>query len=343
MSIRKQRLILEVIQRLPKWRLLQMGGGAPIVLGGRTLDPMTQLFWVKGKRRKPVSELTIKQLRKGIDLSVALSDQKPVRLKSSVLMDIPGPEGPIPIRIDIPKGVSSKAPVFVHYHGGGFVLGGLDTGQAICSRMAHAAKCICVAVDYRLAPEHKFPAGFDDCMAAYVWSQENIEEHGGDPERIAVGGDSAGGMLSAAVAQEAKRRGLTVPILQVLFYPCLIPMANTKSYETYADAFPLSVDSVDWLISHYFDGEIDLKNPIAAPGLAPDLEGLPPALIYTAGFDPLCDEAQDYAERLKDAGVNVKIKRYDSMVHGFVNMAGSVPEARRAVKEIVEDVRVALI
>ena len=253
---------------------------------------------------------------------------------------IPGPAGDIPIRIYTPE-ASGTLPVLVYFHGGGWVIGSIETHDATSRALANAAGCIVVSVDYRLAPEHKFPAAAEDAYAATKWVAESAAALGGDPRRIAVGGDSAGGNLAAAVCLMARDRGGPSLAYQVLIYPVTDYSFDTPSYRENAEGYLLTKDSMGWFWNHYLRDESDGRNPYASPLRAESLAGLPPALIITAEFDPLRDEGEAYADRLREAGVPVACSRYDGMIHGFVGLATVLDKGKLAVGEAAGALRAA--
>ena|SRR5208282_4435503 len=244
---------------------------------------------------------------------------------------IPGPAGEIPVRIYTPAG-AGPFPILVFYHGGGWVIGDLDSHDSACRQLTNQARCVTVAVDYRLAPENKFPAAVNDCYAATVWAADHARELGADASRLAVGGDSAGGNLSAVVSILARDRGKPAIKLQLLIYPATHGALDTLSHKTFTDYF-LTDKSVRYFWDHYVRNEVDRKDPLASPALAKSHKGLPPALIITAEFDPLRDEGEAYGEKLRAAGVPVTVTRYDGMIHGFFTMTGVLDQGKKAVAE----------
>jgi acetyl esterase len=253
---------------------------------------------------------------------------------------IPGPAGEIPVRIYKPA-ASGPLPVLVFFHGGGFVIGDLDSHDAACRALTNQAGCITAAIDYRLAPEHKYPAAVDDCYAAAKWVSDHAHELGGDPARLAVGGDSAGGNLSAVVSLMARDRGGPKIAFQLLVYPATDMACNTYSHKTFTDYF-LTDRSIRYFLGHYLRGEADRKDPAASPALAASHKGLPPALIITAEFDPLRDEGEAYGEILRKAGVPVTVTRYDGMIHGFFTMGLVLRQGREAISQAAGALRTAL-
>jgi acetyl esterase len=250
----------------------------------------------------------------------------------------PGPGGEIPLRIYTPE-ARGPLPVLVYFHGGGWVIGNFQTHDAVCRLLAKTAPAVVASVDYRLAPEHKFPAAAEDCYAATRWVAENATTIGADPERIAVGGDSAGGNLAAVVCLMARDRKAPKIGFQLLVYPVTAHAHDTASYRENAEGYLLTRDAMVWFWNHYLTGEGDGRNAYASPLIAEDLRGLPPAMVITAEFDPLRDEGEAYAKRLGEAGVAVKLKRYDGLIHGFFTMCGVFDQARAAVAEAAAEIR----
>ena len=244
---------------------------------------------------------------------------------------IPGPEGAVPARIYTPAG-AGPFPGLAWFHGGGWVVGDLDTADAAARNMCAGADCVVASVDYRLAPETKFPGPAEDCYAATQWLAANAAALNVDPARIAVGGDSAGGNLAAAVALMSRDRGGCSLVFQLLVYPVTQRDFDRASYLENADGYQLTRDTMIWYWDHYLAADADAANPYAAPLHAADLRGLPPALVLTAEFDPLRDEGEAYAAALQAAGVPTESIRYDGLIHGFFGMFAAVDQARQAVE-----------
>ncbi len=249
--------------------------------------------------------------------------------------------GTIPIRIYNPKPSAPPLAVEVYFHGGGWVVGDLDSHDAVCRAIANRAGCIVVSVDYRLAPEAPFPAALEDAYAATRWVVDHAAEIGADPGRLAVGGDSAGGNLAAAVCLLARERGGPAIALQILVYPVTDGGCATGSYDEFARDFSLERADMLWYWDQYL-GDQDRLQPLASPLRATDLSGLPPALIITAGYDPLRDEGEAYAQRLRDAGVPTTLTRYDGVIHGFLGMLGVVDESQQAIEQVAHALRTRL-
>jgi acetyl esterase len=254
-------------------------------------------------------------------------------------LSIPGPGGDIPIRIyAIEHG--GLRPALVYFHGGGFVFGNLDTHDTVCRAIAKESGAVVISVDYRLAPEHKFPAAVEDSYAATVWVSANAERLGIDSRRIAVGGDSAGGNLATVVAMRCRDAGGPALAAQVLLYPVTDSSSfETASHREFAEGYFLTSGAMAWFTGHYLASADQKRHPEVSPLLAPNVSGLPPALVITAEFDPLRDEGEAYAQRLQEAGVAVTVKRYPGMIHGFVSMHGVLSGGRQAIKEAAEFTR----
>ncbi|HST26221.1 MAG TPA: alpha/beta hydrolase [Gaiellaceae bacterium] len=242
---------------------------------------------------------------------------------------IPGPAGPIPVRVYRPVG--EPAPVLLYFHGGGWVLGSLETVHGVCATLAKLSGCVVCSVDYRLAPEHRFPAALDDAWAVTTWAAEHADELGGLPGGLAVGGDSAGGNLAAVCALRARDAGLPLA-LQLLVYPVCDGDLDTSTYRAFAEGYYLTRYSMEWFWGHYVP-DADRFDPDASPLRAEDVSGTAPALVITAGFDPLRDEGEAYAKRLEEAGVPVTVSCYEGMFHGFFRMPGEIDRANDALAE----------
>lgn len=223
-------------------------------------------------------------------------------------------------------------PCLLFYHGGGWVIGDLDTHDSVCRQLANQAECVVIAADYRLAPEHPWPAALDDCYQVLQWSVDNADKLDIDPTRVAVGGDSAGGNLAACVSLRSKFEGGPPIAFQLLIYPVTDAALNTPSYEENGEGYLLTMESMAWFLDQYLGTGTDNRNdPLALPLQADDLADLPDACIITAEFDPLRDEGEQFADKLKDAGVNTDLRRFDGMIHGFFGMTHLVQGARDAM------------
>jgi acetyl esterase len=248
---------------------------------------------------------------------------------------IPGPGSDIPIRIYTPRELktSEKLPVLIWFHGGGFVIGSLETHDSACRMLANRADCIVVSVDYRLAPEFPFPAAVEDCQAAMKWVALHAVEFGGNGNCMAVGGDSAGANLATVMAILARDASHPKLVFQLLVYPCVAPEPETASHHKFKEGYILSRNSITWFYRQYLRSKKDVNDFRFAPLLLDDLSSLPQSLIIVAGYDPLRDEGIEYAKRLIEAGNRVQLSNYEGMVHGFFLMGGAVDAAKRAVAE----------
>jgi len=266
-----------------------------------------------------------------ITMFTATQTGEPVAVGSVAERTVPGPAGPIPVRVYTPAG-NGPFPVLVYFHGGGWVICNLDTHDRACRLLTAAIGCVVVSVDYRLAPEHPFPAAAEDCYAAAKYVAAHAAEFGGDPARVAIGGDSAGGNLTAVVAQMARNKGGPKLVHQLLIYPVTDAAMETPSYRENAEGYFLTTEMMAWFWQHYVPSKADRSSPYASPLRASDLTGLPPATVLTAEFDPLRDEGEAYAARLHDAKVPVTAVRYDGMIHGFFGNP-LFDDARRALED----------
>lgn len=253
------------------------------------------------------------------------------------------PEGPVPIRLYTPflrtedldrAPATNGRPVALFFHGGGWVMGSIETHDNICRRMANEAKCIVISVEYRLAPEHKYPAALNDCFATTCWACERFGEFGGDPDRIIVTGDSAGANLAAAVCLRARDEGGPRIAGQVLVYPIVDYNDQTPSYRENADGYMLTRDTMKWFWQHYLPDGDDGSHPYLSPLRAQDLAGLPPALVVTCEFDPLRDEGRAYADRLTQAGVLTTHIAEMGMIHGYLRRLDSFKRAQQTMRDI---------
>jgi acetyl esterase len=245
-----------------------------------------------------------------------------------------GPAGPIPLRLYRGRGVDKDRPqpAVVFFHGGGWVIGDLESHDQVCRALANAAACIVVAVDYRLAPEHKFPAAAEDAVAATRWIADNAARLGIDAGRLAVAGDSAGGNLAAVVCLDARDRGGPALKLQVLIYPGTDMGLERPSHFEHADQLPLRRPTMQWFVNHYLRSDSDKADWRASPLRAGSLRSLPPALVVTAAFDPLRDEGEAYAKALAGAGVAVRYECFAGQIHGFLNMGRIVTDSDRLIR-----------
>ena len=312
--------------------------GRRVVRDGQTLDPEIQLFLRLQKLvREPAAEtLPLAEGRQAIRKQSALVGGVP---PVGAVRDLP--VGDLPGRLYVPGGATSPGPLLVFIHGGGWIYGDLDTHDPVCRFLAERAGVRVLAVDYRLAPEHPFPAAYDDCARAYRWVVENAESLGADPARLAVGGDSAGGTLAATVAIVAATEGLPLAF-QLLVYPASDMRGGSESRAMFAEGFFLTRQFMDAAQQSYLPRRKDVTHPCASPLLADLPAGLAPAYVVTAGFDPLRDEGEAYARKLADAGDELELRRFPHLIHGFFNMVGPGRSGRAANEEIAVRLRQAL-
>ncbi|WP_293235088.1 alpha/beta hydrolase [Mycolicibacterium sp.] len=333
--------MLRLLPHLPDPVKRVLLGRRTVTIDGNTLDTTLQ-FMLAAQRSAGVKGLVASS-----DVVVARSQLR----KLSAMIDagisvgvrdlsIPGPAGAIPVRHYTPVNTQGSEPLLVFFHGGGFVVGDLDTHDDLCRLMCRDAGVHVLAVDYRLAPEHPAPGAIEDCYAAYRWALEHAAELGADPSRVAVGGDSAGGNLSAVVSRLARDEGIALPALQLLLYPATNFAGDTRSKTLFADGFFLTKMDMDWFRDNYLAGSVlDVDDPRISPLLADDLSGLPPALVLTGGFDPLRDEGNQYADALAAAGVAVDHRQFGPLVHAFANFFPLGGASATATAEVVSALR----
>lgn len=305
-----------------------------------TLDPsasrIVQLFREAG--RPALDTLSPTQAREAYRMGRAVTQRDPPELAEVRALMLPGPAGPIALRVYTPHGLTSQdalAPALIFFHGGGWVIGDLDSHDVACREIAIAAGRVVIAVDYRLAPEHKFPAAIEDALAATRWIATNAMELGIDDSRIVIGGDSAGGNLAAVVAIDARDHGPNLAG-QMLIYPVTDLAMRHPSHSEPQTSVLLTHSVMRWFRDHYVRDETDYADWRGSPLYASDLSGLPPAIVVTAGADPLRDEGDDYARRLADAGVAVTHRQWPGQFHGFFTMSRVIPEATEMIAELAD-------
>lgn len=287
----------------------------------------------------PLHKLTpqlVRQALKAQNEAQANQEREPVA--RVVDRTIPGSAGEIPIRVYTPAG-DDPFPILVYLHGGGWCFGDLEIGDATCRSFTNLVGCVVVSVDYRLAPEHPFPAGLEDCYSAVKWLAQNSSLINGDASRMAVAGESAGGNLATAVTMVAKERGGPPLAFQVLIYPNTDTRLSMPSIEENASGYGIGKEDVRWAVNNYFSNPADYDHPWAAVIQANDLARLPPALIITAEFDPLRDEGEEYGRHLQAAGVPTIISRYEGVIHGFVSNAQIFEQGQQALAQVATALR----
>lgn len=340
-------------------RLIQLAAGTPQRIDGQVLDPHFQAgVRVMSRLSKgEYEDMPLEQARQGVERSAFTVSGG--RIDLAVVKDLvlplagggssgagPGGDGStradLPARLYSPVGGDEPLPMLIFYHGGGWVLGSVDSHDATCRYVARTGGLKVLSVDYRMAPEFLFPTAVDDAVASFRYVRDNAGALGVDPERIAVGGDSAGGNLAAVVCQQTRDAGEKTPDFQLLFVPATNMSARTRSFELFGEGFFLTGKNMDFYENTYLRSDDDRLDPRASPLLAEDFSGLPPAHVATGGFDPLRDEGEAYARKLADAGVKVSLRRHEALVHPFVNAVGAAPAARAALSEAVGALRMGL-
>lgn len=256
---------------------------------------------------------------------------------------IPGVHGPVPVRIYTPRERPARPlPVFVFIHGGGSIMGSLDSFDWVCQQLSAQSGCLLISVSYRLAPEHSFAMSVDDCYDALTWAAENAASLGGDPARLAIGGESGGGCLAAIVTQLVRERRGPPLAFQLLLYPYVGTRGGSKSMQEFARGYFFEADALEWILGLNFPDRSVLQDWRVSPICAADFRGLPPAFIIVAGADILRDDIGEYARLLREADVPTQVSRYDTTIHGFVAMAGEIEAGRIAIAECADQLRAAL-
>ena len=331
------------LKHLPAGLKSRLSGGRPIVVDGQTLDPDVQIMLAARRLagEPELHELSVEAGRASYRRQFGSLTPPPERVHHVEDLTLPGPAGEIPARWYSPPPSEEGLPMLVHYHGGGHVTGDPDTCDTASRMVARHGEVAVLSVDYRMGPEHPMPAPFEDALAAFEFAVAQADRFGVDPGRIAVGGDSAGGTLGAAVAQATRDGDGPMPAFQWLLYPGTDASGRTRSYDLCGQGFLLTEPIIDWFRRHHLMGgdPTDLR---VSPGRAEDLSGLPPAYIATGGFDPLRDEGEAYAARLTEAGVPCALQRFRSLPHAFANLTGVSRAAHDAMHQAVGALRMGL-
>ena len=335
-----QSMVAKLIMKLPDSWLVKMAGGEPLEIEGRVLEPQLQLMAWNARNAPSALDLPIETAQAA---AIEFFKEFAAAPEPGVTFEdftIPGPDhNEIPVRLYRPPTQDPEAPLMVYYHMGGGVVLDLDACHAFCTILSKIVGCPVLSVDYRLAPQHKFPAGINDCIAAYEWALRNSGRYGAPEGVAAIGGDSMGGNFSAIISQEMIREQKPIPALQLLIYPATDLVGEYPSRETFGNTFSLTMEMMDWMMGHYLPEGHDRADPMVSPAQNGHLDGLPPAIVITAGHDPLVDEGDAYARHLDQAGVPVMHKRYDSLAHGFTAHTDLSPGSRAACFEIAGMVR----
>ena len=331
------RIIAKITFLLPEALLLRMAGGERMEIDGRLMDVRTQLLVAQDSNSPPMAEMSPEEARKVARAGFAIMNApRPggVDVRDET---IPIAGGDLAVRHYRPRGRDDDLPALLYYHMGGWVIGDLDSCDFFCALLALRAGAHVMSVDYRLAPEHKFPVPMEDSIAAYRWMVEQSSSLKVDGSRIGVAGDSAGGGISAVICHEAKKRGLPQPAMQLLIYPGVDLTAEGGSMESCAQCPPLTRPLMEWFGRHYLEKEEERQDVMASPLLREDFEALAPAIVITAGFDVLRTQGEAYAEKLRAAGNPVLYRCYDSLAHAFTAHGGLIPAAAKACEEIALD------
>ncbi|MGW5745493.1 alpha/beta hydrolase [Amycolatopsis sp. NPDC003861] len=308
--------------------------GRPVRIDGQELALDARLLLRLQKiARAELVRGSVEQSRALLDAGRHLVSGKPIEPVSVREVAVPTPDGDLPATLYTPVGLPEGSPLLVFFHGGGWVIGTRSSHDNAVRFLAKHAGVRVLSIEYRLAPEFPFPAATEDALAAFEYAVAEASDLGADPARIAVGGDSAGGNLAAVTAQQALRRGGPVPAFQLLIYPATDFAQRYRSQDLFAEDLFLTDVHMKWFEGHYVPSGTDLTDPRLSPLRAEDLSGLPPALVVTAGFDPLRDEGEAYAEKLREAGVEVALRRHEDLIHGFINFTGVGTRFREALAE----------
>jgi acetyl esterase/lipase len=318
--------------------------GAPVRRDGLELDLDVQFVLKLEQPRPPLSGGTPAAAREELLHAVRIVAGRPIPVADVRELSIAGADGPLRARLYVPRDTPDPlpGPLLVYYHGGGWVAGDLDSHDQPCRLLANTSGARVLSVDYRLAPEHPFPAPVDDAFAAFNDAVVRAAELGADPARIAVGGDSAGAHLAAVTAQQAALGDGPLPTFQLLIYPVTDLAGVSRSRETFAEGFVLTKENMEWYEAQLVGSSGDRRDPRLSPLLAEELAASVPALVVTAGFDPLRDEGEAYARRLQDAGTHALLRRHPGYVHGFMHMLVGGAGPREAIAEIGGVLRAAL-
>ncbi|WP_298181836.1 alpha/beta hydrolase [Saccharomonospora sp.] len=341
-QIRVQAAAAQLLYSLPR-PLRRLVAGKPVRLDGQELALDAQLLLrLQQLSGAGLVSGTVEHSRASLDVSRHLVSGKPIQPVLTREVPIPSENGEVPATLYTPEGLSPGSGMLVFYHGGGWVVGSRRSHDNTARFLAKHAGVRVLSVEYRLAPEHPFPAAQEDALSAFDFAYKKAEDFGADPRRVAVGGDSAGGNLAAATAQVTTQRGGPAPAFQLLLYPAVDATERRRSRELFSDGFFLTDEHMTWFIDHYAPEGVDRADPRLSPLLTEDVSGLPPAYIATAGFDPLRDEGEAYAAKLADAGVPVALSRQSDLIHGYANFLGIGKRFREALAEAAGALRVGL-
>jgi acetyl esterase len=335
------RRLLGAAQRLPSALLQPLSRAADGAVVHPEIAILLGLQRLLGVRQ--LSEANVEAARRRMRRDARVHSGTPISVGAVHDLTYPAASGPQRARHYVPRatGAATRAPLLVFVHGGGFALGDLDTHDLPCRALCSQGNLHVLSVEYRLAPEHPFPAATDDVSAALRWAQQNAERLGADPARVAIGGDSAGGNLAAVATLLAKRRGEPLPALQLLIYPAVDSTRDSDSMASFSEGLFLTRADIHWFREAYLR-DVDRSDERVSPLLSKDLSGLPPAIVLSAGFDPLRDEGEAYARALEAAGNRVLLRRFPQLIHGFINLGAVSPHAAQSLREVAELTRAQL-
>jgi len=321
--------------------LIKASGGEARTVRGMTLDPRFQFLEAQARQRAiPWEKMTVEHLRAQTEAGAELFGGPKVSGVRVEKQYVTGRSHSVPTRLYLPTVRDNSAAMLVYFHFGGGVIGSLESCHRLCGLIAKEAGAPVMSVDYRLAPEFKFPTGLEDCIAAYQWAVDNAARYGAPVGKAAIGGDSMGGHFTAIIAQEFRKT--KPPVMQLMIYPAVDFTSETPSVHDFADAWPLTAETVDYFMKQYLPESADPSDARISPIRTTDLRGLAPALIYTAGFDMLLDQGAAYADRLRDAGVKTSYHCFETLPHGFVAFPSAAPAAEAAIRRIATETAAAL-
>jgi len=336
--------LLKLVCGLPRGVQRRLFGPPPQFDGQTLASDVQALLWMAKLARSDsfteAADVGEARAHRRLEAEI-VGERPPIPMARVEAVELPGPAGPMAARLYVPLDPPPPA-LLVYCHGGGWVIGDLETHDGPCRFLAAHAGVQVLAVDYRLAPEHPFPAAAEDAFAAYAWANANAGRFGVDPARIGVGGDSAGANLAAATCLQAREEDVPLPALQMLIYPVTTAVEELPSRRTFGEGFLLTRRDMDWFEDRYLPPGADRGDPRVSVLQADDLGNLPPAYVATAGFDPLRDEGEAYALRLRDAGVRVRLRRHSGLVHTYANLTAICPSARGAMLEAAAAIRAGL-
>jgi acetyl esterase len=329
-----QKALTKLLLKLPSPILVALSGGKPIIRDNRKLDARFQFIEVAAAKRPLPDPLTPEVARAGVDMLTDLFGGKVEAGVSWNDTTIPLSDRTVPARVYRPNKQRPTAPLLVFYHFGGGVVGNVTTCHAFCSMIAKQVECPVLSVEYRLAPEHQWPCGLDDAIDSFIWARDHASQFGATAGLAAVGGDSMGGNFAAILAQHLKANDLAQPILQVLIYPATDITSKSGSMQSCAQAYPLTQATMNWFMANYLPAGAVAGDVRISPAMSMDLTGLAPAIVVTAGHDPLRDQGNTYGILLSEANVPVTARCYDDLAHGFTAYTGAIPAADKASRDI---------